>query len=579
MKNKYLLLGSITLLMAISACKKDPLDETPSGRINIDKTFADVNLARGYLGSVYNNLPDYFDKYYFFSTLACKSDEAADVDIGQNAFSSALWNNGQLSVSTNPLWWNNTPNNSNGFWPMDWAGIRLANVYIENVNNVPNMPDEEKRVTRGEAMAMRAYYYFELIKCYGGVPIVDRSLSSTDDFNSLSRNSFDECAQWIARQCDTAAQLMNDVVRRRNNDIGRATKAFALAVKSRTLLYNASLLNNTSNDNNKWKAAADAARQVLELADQGHYALFNDYYSMFIQQDKGVTDQNFKEIIFQLPRNNGHFNNVNSIAFGKGFKAGTCPSQELVDAYPMKNGEQPVLGYSDADKLMPVLNPTSGYDPLNPYENRDPRLTASIFYNGSFWGKQNGINHNVESFVGGSDGLREDRNYTRTGYYIKKYIDPTAGNGFANQAPASAQAYWIIFRLAEFYLNYAEALNEFSGPVTEVYTALNRVRARAGIANLPAALSKDQMRERIRNERRVELAFEEHRFYDVRRWKILKDTDKLVTGMRITKTGNALTYNRFVVERRLAWDDKYLQFPIPIDDLSKMTGVQQNPGW
>jgi len=189
------------------------------------------------------------------------------------------------------------------------------------------------------------------------------------------------------------------------------------------------------------------------------------------------------------------------------------------------------------------------------------------------------VNHNVESFVGGSDGLREDRNYTRTGYYIKKYIDPTAGIGFANRAPATAQAYWIIFRLAEFYLNYAEALNEFSGPVAEVYTALNKIRTRAGIANLPAALSKDQMRERIRTERRVELAFEEHRFYNVRRWKILKDTDKLVTGMKITKTGNAFTYDRFIMERRSAWDDKFLQFPVPINDLSKMTGVQQSPGW
>ncbi|MEO6916426.1 MAG: RagB/SusD family nutrient uptake outer membrane protein, partial [Chitinophagaceae bacterium] len=414
---------------------------------------------------------------------------------------------------------------------------------------------------------------------YGGVPIVANSLASTADFNALKRSSFDECAQWIAKQCDTAALLMNDVVRRRNNDIGRATKAFALAVKSRTLLYNASPLNNPSGDMVKWKAAADAAKQILDLVDQGYYALYNDYYSMFIQQDKGVTDQNFKEVIFQLPRNNGHFNNVNSIAFGKGFKAGTCPSQELVDAYPMKNGEQPVLGYSDADKLVPILNPASGYDPANPYLNRDPRFAASIFYNGSFWGKQNGQDHYVESFVGGSDGLRDDRNYTRTGYYIKKYIDPTAGNGFANQAPATAQAYWIIFRLAEFYLNYAEALNEASGPVAEVYTAVNKIRTRAGIPNLPAGLSKEQMRERVRTERRVELAFEEHRFYDVRRWKILKDTDKLVTGLKITKTGSVLAYERIVVERRTAWDDKFLQFPIPINDLSKMTGVQQTPGW
>lgn len=563
--------------VTLVGCENDPLDQTPSGRLDVEMVFNDVILTRNYLASVYHHLPDYFDRYFFFATLAPKSDEAADSDIGTESWSSARWNAGQLS--NNPLMPFMDANRTNGYWDNHWAAIRRANVFLANIDNVAAMSVEERAMLKGEAMALRAYYYAELMKYYGGVPIITTELPTATDFHTITRASHDECAQFVAQQCTEAAELMNTRIRRSSNELGRVSKSFALALKSRTLLYNASPLHNPSNDVAKWEQAANAAREVLALAEEGHLGLHSDYRNLFLMQERG--EPGFKEIIFQIPRNNGHFNNTNAIPFANGFKAGTLPSQELVDAYPMLNGERPILGYQDENHLQPIINPAANYDPSNPYANRDPRLTASIFYNGSVWGGPTSPRpHIVETFVGGADGFRENhRSYTRTGYYIKKWINPDAGNGIAGQA-GSAPTFWTVFRLAEFYLNFAEAKNEQSGPTPEVYAAVNAIRNRAGIAPLiEGSLTKDVMRETIRNERRVELAFEEHRFFDVRRWKILDKTDKVITGMRITRTGANLIYQRVLVETRNAWQDRYLLLPININELARMNGVTQNPGW
>ncbi len=184
----------------------------------------------------------------------------------------------------------------------------------------------------------------------------------------------------------------------------------------------------------------------------------------------------------------------------------------------------------------------------------------------------------MQTYVGGADQLIKtppNRLNTHTGYYLRKFIDPKL------QVNQGQDARWKKYRLAEIYLNYAEAENEANGPSTEAYNAINTVRRRADMPDLPTGLSQEQVRERIRRERRVELAMEEHRFWDVRRWKILDKTDKLVTGMEIIKTGNNYTYNRFVVGRRNSWQNKFLIFPIPITDVANIPdfSTNQNPGW
>lgn len=242
-------------------------------------------------------------------------------------------------------------------------------------------------------------------------------------------------------------------------------------------------------------------------------------------------------------------------------------------------GEPAITGYRDEDHLQPIINPTSGYVENDPYKGRDPRFYATVWHNGADYGAINGVAHKMETFVGGQDGLKKvppNRQNTQTGYYLRKFIDPKLASG------ATASARWKKYRLAEIYLNYAESENEASGPTADVYTAINTIRSRAKMPNLPTGLTKELMRERIRRERRVELVIEEHRFWDVRRWKTLAQTDKLVTGMEITKkTDGTFSYARFVARRRNSWPDKFQIFPIPIGEVSLIPDFSknQNPGW
>jgi hypothetical protein len=221
----------------------------------------------------------------------------------------------------------------------------------------------------------------------------------------------------------------------------------------------------------------------------------------------------------------------------------------------------------------PITDPTSGYDPNNPYNNRDPRLDLFIIRNNStFKGRA------VETFEGGRDNLPTNLNSTKTGYYMQKFTIQTAFWGVG--AAINVRRPWVIFRYAEVLLNYAEALNEAQGPVADVYSSVNQIRARVGMPALPAGLSKDQMRERIQRERQVELCFEDHRFYDVRRWKLGEQLfNRTVSGMKITKTGTAFTYTRFSVENRI-FNEKMYRFPIPQAELNRAPkNLKQNAGW
>lgn len=587
--------GLICVLAIFSGCKKDFLDKLPDGVLTKEDAFKDPNLARGVLSNAYTNIPGYFDRYHWWSMLSPKSDEAVDTDMNGTG---VAWGYGTLSPSNNPIRIQDGPE----VWGVFWSGIRKTNVFIENIHITPiNDQVTSTAITTAqrdqwvaEAKVLRAFYHLELMKAYGAVSIMDRAYSPDFDFGTVKKNTFDECARWIAKECDAALPFLP--VRRKptgNSEeigIGRISSMIALAIKARALLYNASPLHNPSNDLKKWADARDAAKAVLDLANtSGEYKLWysptptdgsKNVYDLFKQKDNGTAA--LSEVIWQHNYNNGHFTNVNSIPTAGGAKAGACPSQELVDAFETISGEPAILGYSDEDHLQPIPNPdATDYNPADPYKNRDPRLTGYVYYDGAYWGKRGASDYYLKIFEGGADGIRADWKYTRTGYYIKKFTDPTRGNGLVSNPNPEGQAYWPIFRLAEFYLNYAEASNEAEGPTQTAREAINAIRKRAGMPDIKLKYASDQtrFRERIRNERRIELAFEEHRFYDVRRWNILKETDKLATGMRIVKDGTKTTYNRFVVEQRKAWTDKYRILPIPLNDEVKMPAYEQNYGW
>ncbi|WP_316818585.1 RagB/SusD family nutrient uptake outer membrane protein [Pedobacter nyackensis] len=581
---KKIMICSFLIFICLQSCKKDPLDITPDGRITLEEVFKDEKQTEAYLNTVYNSIPSYFWRYQFYSFLAVITDEAQDGDVGNAPnIMSAQWINGGLTPSFNPLEFDGQ-GNGRVRYNTYWAGIRNANVFLENIDhaNVPS-PTNRNRM-RAEAQVLRAFYYLELIKQFGPMPVVDKAFSGSFDYTSLTRPSFQVCTDFIVQNCDMAIASVDLPLRITiEAERGRFTKAIAYAVKSQALLYNASPLWNPGNDAAKWKAAADASRIALAaLTENDNYELADNYGEYFLSQTDVNTSPRDKETIYERPEGGDpNFSTMNGIPSKTGAnKSGTNPSQELVDAYDMKaTGMPAITGYSDAEHLVPIINPASGYSESKPYEGRDPRFYATIWYNGASYDNIAGQIHTMETFVGGADQLLKtppNKVNTHSGYYLRKFIDPKI------QVGQSSNAKWKKYRLAELYLNYAEAENESKGATQDVYNAINKIRSRADMPDLPLGLNQVDMRERIRRERRVELAIEEHRFWDVRRWKILSQTDKLVTGMEITKTGaNTFTYKRFVSERRNAWPDKYLIFPIPIGDAANIPdfGANQNPGW
>jgi len=478
----------------------------------------------------------------------------------------------------------NAIDNPEDLWGNLYRGIRKTNQLLVatdsiNLDQFKLDPAPTAQVTyqsrlndirrwKYEARFLRAYFYFELVKRYGGVPLFTQALSIEQDFSSVKRNTLTECINYITAECDSAAR--NLPLTYTATDLGRATRGAALSLKSRVLLYAASDLFNTttwatgyanpelislpSGDRAaRWKAAADAAKAVIDLAGTG-YALSANYRNLFITN--GYTQP---EIIFS--RRNGASNQFERANYPIGYdlgNSGTTPSQNLVDAYEMSNGTR-----------FDWNNPTHA---ANPYTGRDPRLGLNVILNNTTY-----KGRPLEAWAGGRDG-QGIVNATKTGYYLKKYVNENL-NLLLNNTSVYA---WQLFRLPEIFLNYAEALNEVSPGNADIKTFVDRVRTRTGVAlpALPAGLSQVQMRERIRNERRVELAFEDHRGWDVRRW--LQGPQTLgapLMGVEITRSSSGtFTYKPVEVEKRVFEPKMYL-YPIPQGEINASKGLLQNPGW
>ncbi|HVK97922.1 MAG TPA: RagB/SusD family nutrient uptake outer membrane protein, partial [Flavisolibacter sp.] len=446
--------------------------------------------------------------------------------------------------------------------------LRMANTFLVNANNSVIFPVEDIPSLRGEAFFLRAMYHFELFKRYGRIVLANRVFSATENLD-LPRNSIDEVVRSISADCDSATALISAVWTGAGTvapygdgydpaNRGRATKAAAMALKARTLLYYASPLHNTANDITRWQAAADASKAVMNL---GKHDLI-PRAQLFALWDYNTSLVYNREVIFATSANARNDIEVQNAPIGFGGLGRTNPTQDLVDVFEMTNGR-------------PITDPASGYNPANPYANRDPRLSLFIIHNGASFKLSNTTARPVETFEGGQDNIQSNPNSTKTGYYMRKFLSESAAISPAVQRRRP----WVFFRYAETLLNFAEAQNEATGPTTEVYNAVNLVRVRGGLPALPAGLTQDQMRLRIRNERRVELSFEQHRFFDVRRWKLGEALfNGPVRGMRIVRTGTTLTYTPFVVENRVFTSKNYF-YPIAQNELNRAPALQQNPGY
>ena len=584
---KYKIFTAILAAGLFFSCNKQ-LDLPTDGRITVDQVFSDYNRTRGYLNSCYGLSPaPYMDRASF-------TDEAQDADDITPGSKYIIWYGGNITSSTYPA------NSADGSpWGRLYEGIRKCNVFIESIKTATVYATvAEKGAWTAQAHTLRALYYLQLIKRYGGVPILDKPLNIGYDFSKDKRATFSQVVKFILEDCDKALSYPAtrdgfswDVY---DNQFGIMTRAVAYAIKSEAVTYAASPL--WSDGTYSWTTATAINSEALSQCLANDYRLFNETPASNIAQNpyalyhfSNSNDQRVKdkETIYQrgaqmqvwrwagMPTNPGMD------------RTGPSPTQDLVDSYEMANGEAPIASYADAGKLVPIVNRVSGYDEANPYSGRDPRFYASIYYNGAvrYLDQPNG--KKVETFLGGAEEISDiNRKNTRTGYYLRKFNNYKSGQN--NDADGSIR----LFRLAELYLNFAESAYQSVGPDVAVTAggfsmsareAVSAVRARAGMPAFPTGMSKESFEKKYRNERRIELAFEEHRFFDVRRWKILEQTDKFVTGMRITKTGSTLTYRRFKFTDRNCSSTKYLIYPIDPNEVSKiigLTGVDwQNPGW
>jgi starch-binding outer membrane protein, SusD/RagB family len=547
--------GLLFLAAITASCKKNLLDIYPSDALSDATVFTDIQFANRFLTNIYGTMPNGFARRDQNPGDAGWSRGMSSFDM---ATDDAEANN--LAASTHTLNQGVLPTTwayADDIWIQNYAVIRKANLFTEKIDAVPADAATKARM-KAEALFLRAFSYAELIKCFGGVPLMLEA--GTPEDAVIPRNTYEECVNQIVKDCDAAAASLP--VSYPAADLGRATKAAALAVKARILLYFASPLNNTGNTLARWQTAAAAAKAVMAYGPPpgtGDYTLYPDYYKTFIDKIGN------KEVIFARKFQNPSINpsdgarnkwymsvpGVNDGAWG-----GFSPTQNLVDAYEMKNGKV-------------ISDGTSGYDPQNPYVNRDSRLDKSVLHQGSVY--KAGVV--IETFRGGNTNNSNRLDSSKTGYGLLKMVD-TSKYGAAGNADND----WIFIRYAEVLLNYAEAQNEASGPDATVYDAINQVRARSGQPAL-AGLSQTAMRDRIMNERRVEFAFEEQRFFDVRRWKLgstyFKDP---IRKAQITKVGNTLIYSY------PKWEDRdYKEFqnvmPIPQAEIDKNKKLLQNTGY
>ncbi|MGO4294402.1 RagB/SusD family nutrient uptake outer membrane protein [Chitinophaga sp. RAB17] len=544
MKQKYFFILLIPFL-TLGSCKKDILNSPPLTAVSDATVWNDINLVQNFINEKYKILPH----FYLYTSLPSHMGYSAASDECYSMFnyeSVNRLNSGALTPDNMAL----------DSWTVDYNYIRDINLFFSKIDVVPGDEALKNRL-KGEATFIRAYCYFDLATKYGGIPLITKVYTAADKGFNETRSTYEEAVKFVTTELDKAATLLP--LNYEDAMAGRITKGASLALKSRMLLYAASPLWNTNNDASKWQAAANAAKAVIDL---NQYSLWQNanYHDLFITPDHS-------EIILSAHQNDIKYQLYIDIHLSPngyhGWSAYT-PTQHIVDQFEMANGK--------------MINETgSGYDAQKPYENRDPRLYADIIYNGAKFKTRP-----AEYFRGGMDSPQspvENWNASKTGYNWRKYNNEAYD---LNTQAVGSKTPFIIFRLSEIYLNFAEALNAL-GKDDSARTYVNMVRTRTGV-NMPAldaSITGLQLRDKIRHEREVELCLEGNRFFDVRRWKIAETTDNLpARGVKVTKnTDGSFTYDyNYTVEPRKFFAPQHYLFPIPKYELDKVS-LPQNPGY
>lgn len=533
----------LVAILALNSC--DVLDMKPLDKVSDADVWEDSALIELYVNASYNSINHEFSQHM----LSDASDETYCIHNWANFW---VIQKGEMT-SDNVTGISEKIN----YWKSAYSNIRTINVFFDRIDDAPVETDLKNRM-KGEMKFIHAWIYANLIWRYGDVPLITDLFELNQDYK-VKRDSYSDCVDFITKELDEAMTWLP--AKSSSETLGRATGDACKALKARVLLYAASEQNNPSHSKEKWEAAAEATKAVLDAG----YSLGNDYQSVFLEDND--------EIIFAR-----YFTQANSTDFmlfngrnGSNGWTGENPTQNLVNAYEMTNGELPYLN----EELPLKINPASGYDESNPYAGRDPRLDASILHDGSMW-----AGRETETWHGGLDSPESSIgswNASKTAYAFKKFMVesiPPSGSSVKPENP------WIFFRLAEFYLNYAEIMYEL-GNEEQAREYVNKVRARQSVNMPPVTASGEKLRDKIRNERRVELAFEGHRFFDVRRWCIADETENRdLLAMNIQKQADGTKTYEVTMLLKRSFLEQHKLVPIPRTEIDKSEGsLVQNPGY
>ena len=566
-------------LMALSSCT-DQMNYNENYVYNRDYMLKQFGRAEGFVTTAYNEMDYDYGNYFSNALMASATDES---EYAYNGNSIEDLYNGALSP-TNP---------HSNFWTSSLKGIAYCNLFLDEFSNdkfsdFEYNDDYQQQMfkyknMRWEARFLRAYYYFRLVRQYNGAPLYCHNLPA-NELNRLSMSSADKVFDFIKLTCDSIKDSivvdytnLGDMAITNQTETGRANQLAVLALKARAALYHASPLFNQSNDAKLWHQAALATKELVDAAEKQGKGLAKTYdvlWSTKNYQDKEA----MKEILFYRSISDANtLEKANFPVGNEGCSGGNCPTQDLVDAYEMQSTGK---GINEEG---------SGYDAQKPYTGRDPRFELTICHNETTkwpnWSKTP-----VYTYQGGANALPLNGG-TPTGYYLKKLLVSTT-----DTRPSSANTTkhtWSIFRMGEAYLNYAEAVFQYfksqgradaadatsaEFPVSARELA-SKTRLRSKMPAIPTGLSNDAFWAKYQNERRVELAFEGHRFWDVRRWKEGAKYFSKITEMHITKNeDDTYTYTRKTVNRQ--WEEKYNFFPIPQSDVMKNPNLDQSiTGW
>lgn len=555
MKKYYILSLVLVAALGLSSCQ-DKLDLRDNGKIDMSQVFKDRNRTRGYLNSCYSYMIGVnFDA-------AAWSDDAQHSSAANAKTSYDIWYNSGVDASNFGSY-----NVDGSPWTSLFIGVRKTNVFLANIEGATGSTTaEDKANWTAQAHVLRAYYYLQLMKRYGQVPLITEDLGTTHDYSSDKKASITEITRQILADCDAAISAPDNEgfsYYMRTQQWGMMTKAIAQYIRCEAVMWAISPL--LSDGGFSTSEAYDVANDALSKLTQNGYELWTEasdtysaYANYFLYNPNDLRAKD-KETILGGSQVAVWSNAGVPIVAGT-TTAGPCPTQELVDAFEMANGMPAITGYSDANHLEPIVNSASGYNESKPYVGRDPRFYDIVFYNGSKRGA-NGIN----TATGGTCGInRTNVRFTHTGYYMRKYANNNS-NRNSNQ-----DGFIRTMRLAEVYYNFAEVALA-AGKTAEAATAVNTVRARSG---MPAIATADFNEARYRNDRRVEFALEADRYHSLRRWKTLSSAS-VVSGMDGGK--------RFAFEPRPTTTDKYLLYPLDLLEVNKvneLTGASwQNPGW